>query len=251
MSGDAIEVEEIGGRAEIFLNRPEKLNAVNDQLTQELNTALETVQGDKSLNVIILTGRGRGFCSGADTDEMQVRSHTRESYRKHLWTIQNVLKLLHDGPKPTIAAVNGPALGAGFSFAMAADFRVMSEDASFNDQHNNIGLVPGGGTPYLLSELIGESKAKEIILTGKTVGPKEAADLRLVADVVSSGQALEAARDIASSLQEKSDKAVQNTKALFGHTDSFESQLNAAFDYQWDCLDSKDHEEAIARGGER
>lgn len=234
----------------MFLDRPEKLNAVNDRLTQELNATLEAVQGDDAVDVIVLTGRGRGFCSGADTDEMATRSHTRETYRKHLWTIQNVLKLLHDGPKPTIAAVNGPAMGAGFSFAMAADFRIMSEGATLNDQHTNIGLVPGGGTPYLVSELVGESKAKEIVLTGKTVTAEEADEVGLLADVVPDGEALEAARELASSLQEKSSVALQNTKALFGHTDSFEAQLDAAFDYQWECLDTEDHEEAVSGSAE-
>lgn len=245
MTQKAVEVERRENRAEVFLNRPESLNAVNTQLTDELNTAMEDVQADDSTEVVILTGRGRGFCSGADTNEMETRTHTPESYRKHLWTIQNVLQRLYGGPKPTIAAINGPAVGAGFSLAMAADFRVMNEEAILNDQHTNIGLVPGGGTPYLLTELVGESKAKEIVLTGKLLTAEEADEVGLLAEIASDGQTLEEARNLASHLQQKSTAAVQNTKALFGHMESFEQQLNAAFDYQWECLDTEDHQEAV------
>lgn len=235
------------GRAEITLDRPDVLNAFNARMLDELNEALYEAMDDTAVSVVVLTGNGRGFCSGADVSEMDGREdrETPWGYRAHLGNVQNVVRLLYNGEKPTIGAINGPAVGAGCDFALACDLRVASEDAVFREQFVNIGLVPGDGGGWLLPRLIGESKAKEYLLTGKDITPEAALEDGLVVDVVEDGEALPAARELSDDLVSKPRCGIRGTKSLVDASQSFEEYAQAAFERQWECVNDPEHTEAV------
>lgn len=235
------------GVAEVTLDRPEVLNAMDERTLAELTASLEDAIADDSVYVIVLTGSGRGFCSGADTSGLSGRTETsRTDYGVHLWRVQTVNRLLYDGPKPTIAAVNGPAIGAGCDFALACDLRVMSTEAFLRQQFINVGLIPGDGGGWFLPRLVGESKAKEYVLTGRDITPDAAEDLGLVVEVVEPDDLAEAVRDLAVELRDKPALAMRNCKALFDWEQSFEDYAFDAFERQWECLHDPEQSEALA-----
>jgi enoyl-CoA hydratase/carnithine racemase len=234
------------GRAEITLDRPDVLNAFTPSMLIEINEAIQEATNNDQVYVIVLTGRGRGFCSGADVKNMDGRDDREKkvTYGAHLWQVQNVDRMLYNGPKPTIAAVNGPAIGAGCDFALACDLRTMDVDAFLRQQFVNIGLVPGDGGGWLLPRLIGESKAKEYLLTGRDISATDAEDLGLAVDVVDNG-VMDAARDLADELRDKPATAMRGTKDLIDVGQSFEEYAHAAFEAQWKCVNDPEHKEAI------
>lgn len=233
------------GIAEIVLDRPDVLNAFHGEMIDELVAALADAQSDDSVYVLLLTGAGRGFCSGADVSNMGDDDSDPQENATRLWNVQNVVRHLYHGPKPTVAAVNGPALGAGCDFALACDLRIIEEDAYLREQFVNIGLVPGDGGGWLLPRLVGEAKAKEYILTGKDITPEAAAELGLVVDVVESGTSLEEARELAVELREKPEAAMQRTKELIDATQSYEDYAQAAIEAQQAARSHPEHEEAV------
>lgn len=233
------------GRGEIVLSRPDVLNAFTTEMIEELNATIEAAHEDDDVYAIVLTGKGRGFCTGADTSGLD-EADDRLASATRLWKVQNVVRQLYFGPKPVVAAVNGPAIGAGCDFALACDLRVMSEDAYLREQFVNIGLIPGDGGGWLLPRLVGESKAKEYILTGKDITPEEADDAGLVTSVVPGSETMEAARDLADRLVNRPALAMQNCKDLIDGTRSFEEYGQAAIEHQWACRNDPEQSEAIA-----
>lgn len=235
----------VDGRAEIAINRPDVMNAFNKETLLELNESLQVAMDDDSVYAIILTGRGKGFCSGADVTAMDGRDDREKKhlYGAHLWLVQNVDRLLYFGDKPTIAAVNGPAVGAGCDFALACDLRIMNPNAFLRQQFVNIGLVPGDGGAWLLPRLIGESKAKEILLTGRDVPADEAEDIGLAVTVAD--DTLSLAREFATKLRDKPAIAMQQTKQLVDIGQTFEEYAQRAFEAQWKCVNDTEHTEAV------
>jgi enoyl-CoA hydratase/carnithine racemase len=244
-SYDYIECSVENGIAEIMLDRPDVLNAFTPDMKEEMADAIREAQDDDDVYVIILSGKGRGFCSGADISGMG-GERSRLDAATGLWEVQDVNRQLHDGPKPTIAAVNGPAIGAGCDFALACDLRVMSESATMRQQFVNIGLVPGDGGGWHLPRLIGESKAKEFILTGRDITAEDAEDVGLVIDVVADGETLEAARDLAVEIRDKPAAAVQESKDLIDVTQSYQDYGQAAIEAQWRVRNDPEHGEAVS-----
>lgn len=244
---DNIEYDLVEGRAEIFLNRPEIMNAFNEVTLLELNDALEHAMNDDDVYVVILSGRGRGFCSGADVTSMDGREdrQNKYTYGAHLWMVQNIDRLLYFGEKPTIAAVNGPAVGAGCDFALACDLRVMDSDTFLRQQFVNIGLVPGDGGAWLLPRLVGESKAKELMFTGRDIDAEEAHKIGLAAEIAEEAETIDIARDLANKLRDKPAIAMRNTKSLIDTNQSFEDYTQAALNAQWECVNDPEHTEAV------
>jgi len=233
------------GCAEIVLDRPDILNAFNNEMVQEIVLALIDAQSNDGVYSILLTGRGRGFCSGADISNMGEGDSDPLTSAEHLWHVQNVVRYLYHGSKPSVAAVNGPALGAGCDFALACDLRIVEEDAYFREQFVNIGLVPGDGGGWLLPRLVGEAKAKEYILTGKDITPEAAEEMGLVVDVVDSGESMEAGRELANDLRDKPAKAMQNSKDLIDLNQSYEEYAQAAIVAQREATNHPEHAEAV------
>ena len=189
-----IDMEIDDGVAVVSLNRPDVRNAINDALRAELVAVLERIGDDKSIRAVVLTGRGKAFCAGGDIAGMNERLKSPadeiafNGWRRQGQTHKSVA-LLHGLPKPVIAAVNGAAAGLGCDMALACDFIVASEQASFIMSFVKRGLVSDGGGMYFLPRRVGLSRAKELIFTGRSVAAKEALAIGL-ADRIASADTL-------------------------------------------------------------
>ena len=204
----------------ITLNRPERLNALSLDMVEELHALFAEVVGRKDLRVLILTGEGRGFCSGADLKDARLRQEFPTSYPDptvHLIAIQKkyadlVLEMRHL-PQPIVAAVNGPAAGGGMCLALASDVVIAGPKAAFTPSFINIGLSGGEmGTTFFLPQKVGSSRAAEILLTGRTVDAQEAEKIGLVSRVVEENRLLGAAMEIARAMLAKSPMGLRFTK---------------------------------------
>ncbi len=233
------------GVATITIDRPEVKNAFTERTITELNSAIDRFREDDGVYVGILTGAEDGFCAGADVSTMPdwVESG-REAYGEFLSEVQDVVTGLRNSPKPTIAAVSGPAIGAGCDFALACDLRVVGTDAVLREGFVRIGLVPADGGGWLLPRLIGEAKAREYLLTGRDITPEDAVELGLAMETAEDD--LAAARDVAAELLELPARAVQRTNQLIDPEQSFETYGEKAIEYQWECVNDPEHEEAVA-----
>jgi 2-(1,2-epoxy-1,2-dihydrophenyl)acetyl-CoA isomerase len=167
--------------AYITLNRPDKLNAFTEQLNKEIQTAIKNASRDKEVRALVITGAGRAFCSGEDLagvyDDMDHGEVLRKRYNPMLLELDRC-------EKPVMAAVNGVAAGAGMSLALACDFRVASEKASFVEAFIHVGLVPDAGNLYYLPRIIGHAKAMELAVFGEKVPADKARELGLVTEVI-------------------------------------------------------------------
>jgi 2-(1,2-epoxy-1,2-dihydrophenyl)acetyl-CoA isomerase len=184
----------------LTLNRPERLNALTGDLLDSLAAALRSAASDDSLRAVVVTGAGRAFCSGLDLKAAAEAAASVDVRRELADHYAPVIRTMRDMPKPVIAAVNGPAAGAGFSLALAADLRIAAESASFVMAFVRIGLVPDAGSTYLLPRLIGPARAAELMMLGDAVDTQRALDIGLVSRVVPDAELLPAALAIASRL---------------------------------------------------
>jgi enoyl-CoA hydratase/carnithine racemase len=233
------------GIATLTLDRPDVYNAFTRQTVLELNDAVRTAGQRDDVYAVVLTGAGDGFCAGADTTEMpDWADQTPEEYGAYLWLIQQVVGNLRRMATPSIAAVNGPAIGAGCDFALACDLRVVGPEAVLREGFVNIGLVPGDGGAWLLPRLVGESAAKEYLLTGRDITPEAAVDMGLA--VEEAAPPLSAATDLAAEIRDKPATAVQHTNRLVDPERGFAEYCRLAAEYQWDCVTDPEHAEAVA-----
>jgi len=185
--------------ARIYLNRPQRLNAVVPELTAGLVSAL-TRAGQDGARVVVLAGRGRAFCSGHDLKE-QLPPETVLTTRLRVEQIQDVTRSIRRFPGPVIAAVHGYALGAGCEFALGCDLVVAGEDAQFGFPEVSVGLSVTGGISRLLPLLVGPVRAKELLLVGDRFGAARALELGLVNQVCATGEHEAAANVLAARLQ--------------------------------------------------
>ena len=183
MEYKTLEVEQKGGIATIRLNRPERRNAFDDQVSGELDDIFGICEDDPEVKVIILTGSGKAFCAGGDVKEMANAEDPKEFLENLAAGIHRPIMRIWNMEKVVIAAINGAAVGAGCGLAMACDIRVASEDAEFNMGFMKIGLAPGCGT-YFLPRLVGRAKASELIFLSETLDAVQAEKLGLVNKVV-------------------------------------------------------------------
>ena len=175
------------GVATITLNRPEVYNALNDEITFELQDAWKAVAKDEAVRVVVLTGEGKAFCSGQD-----LKAEPAEKKRSFMDSLQKrynpIIRAMRNLPKPILCRLNGVGAGAGCSLALACDMIVASEDATLIEVFVNIGLVPDSGSSYFLPRLVGMAKAFELCAMGGKVKATEALSLGLVNKVVPAAQ---------------------------------------------------------------
>ncbi len=208
-------IEKKNGVGTITLNRPDKLNAFNDELTFSLQDALKEMEKDAAVRAIIITGAGRGFCSGQDlqsrsiSQDMGQRPSLGDSIRRRYNPI--ILKL-RKIEKPVIAAVNGVAAGAGASLAFACDMRVVADNTVFIQSFTKVGLVPDSGSTFLLPRLIGVTKAFELMLSAEKLDATEALRLGLVNKVVAPENLMSEAMTLAEKIAAGPSKAFGLTK---------------------------------------
>lgn len=224
--------------AEILFDRPEILNPLNEQVYAELVTALERVHDDDRVSAIILSGKGKAFSAGRDLD--QSGPETKAELRQYLLTVRTGQDLLREGRKPTIAAVNGPALGGGCAFALSCDFRILAADAYLRDQHVDIGMTPEGR----LVDLVGESKAKEYLLLGEDITAQDAERWGLALDVVDGEDVMPRAREVAATLDAKPRCGIRHGKQLV--TREPDESFTEFVDAMWACMNDPEHAEALA-----
>lgn len=252
MSTDLIEVRIHSGIATIHLNRPEKRNAMSDDMRTQFIAALERIAADREIRALILTGNGKGFCAGGDVAGMERRMQAPAGeVGFNGWARQQRVhytqSLLHTMPKPTIAAVNGAASGLGADTALACDFIIASSEASFTWSYINRGLIPDGGGMYFLPRRVGLARAKELIFSGRKVEADEA--LRLgIADRLSRAETLLSdAQAWATELSKGSGTALALGKTILNQ--SFELPAEQIFaqgsQAQGICYTSTEHRDAV------
>lgn len=165
----------------VYLNRPDKLNAFIAQMNHEIKEAIKSATFDNEVRCIVITGEGRAFCSGQDLSEVDEDMDHGQVLRDHYGPM---IKQIRQCEKPIIAAVNGVAAGAGFSLALACDFRLVSERASFLNAFIHVGLIPDSGNLYYLTQLVGHAKAVELAILGEKIAAADAVAMGLATRVI-------------------------------------------------------------------
>ncbi|OHB76433.1 MAG: hypothetical protein A2Z34_05950 [Planctomycetes bacterium RBG_16_59_8] len=208
MSAENVLSSSSDGIATVTVNRPDKMNALNAETIRELTAAFASFRDDPSIRVVILTGSGeKAFVAGADIGELA--RHNAEEARENSRKGQALLDLIENLGKPVIAAINGFALGGGCELAMAATFRIASENAKLGQPEVNLGIMPGYAGTLRLPRLVGKGRAAELILTGDLIDAAEAYRIGLVNKVVPSGALMESAMGIARKIAAKAPLAVK------------------------------------------
>jgi enoyl-CoA hydratase/carnithine racemase len=208
------------------LNRPKQLNAINEQMRDELTATFATIGADASAHVVVLTGAGRGFCSGIDVRNFGPASLEASDPAIDRLRFQEAMAALPqaiwDLPQPVIAAVNGPCVGAGFALCLASDIRICSTAATFGNGAILLGLSGAEmGMSYHLPRIVGTSVAADWMLTGRTVSAAEADRRGLVSELVEPDRLVDRALELASGIAELAPLGVQLTKrALQVNTDA-------------------------------
>ncbi len=228
------------GVAILTMNRPEALNALNSALHQDLTRALDAAAADGAVRAVVLTGAGRGFCSGGDIKAMVSRLDAADaggpspSPVDTLKDFHAMVLKLYEFDRPVIAAIHGPAVGAGMSIALACDFRIAAEDAVFGQAFIKIGLSPDGGSTWLLPRVVGAARAVQMSMTGENADARKALEWGLVHEVAPAGGDLTRSLELARKLAAFSPYAIKNAKRLLraseGHT--FREQLDMEADAQ-------------------
>jgi enoyl-CoA hydratase len=191
MSYETITLNVADRIATVTVNRPDKLNALNNRVIAELGEMIDSLRADRDVGGIIVTGAGRAFVAGADISELeQVAGDSAEALAKRG---QSVFSRFETSPKPTVAAVNGFALGGGCELAMACHVRIASENAKFGQPEVKLGLIPGYGGTQRLPRLVGKGRALQLLLTGEMIDAQEALRIGLVNRVVAGEELLSTA----------------------------------------------------------
>jgi methylglutaconyl-CoA hydratase len=203
-----------GGVLTLTMNRPEKRNALNPAMMDELTQVLETAGSNAGCEVILLTGAGEAFCAGLDLEHLErLGANTPEEHRTDSERIARLLRTLYDTPKPTIAAVNGAAIAGGMGLATICDFTLAIPEAKFGYSEVRIGFIPAIVSAFLRGQ-IGDKHVRDLLLTGRLIKSQEAFDLGLVTRVVPEQDLMREARALAKTLLANSPAAMQATKRL-------------------------------------
>ena len=242
-----------GSVAVATLNRPAVLNAVDEAMRTELARVVERVGSDDDIRALVLTGAGKGFCSGGDIRAMQTRMAAPADERAGVgWRRQrrlhHLVTALHTLEKVTIAAVNGAAAGLGCDLALCCDFILASSEATFVQSFILRGLVPDGGGMYFLPRRIGLPKAKEMIFTGRRVGAEEALAIGLADRLSTPDHLVSDAVAWATDLAQHSPTALGLAKSMLDRTfeSTVEDMLAAGAEAQAICYTTREHTEAVA-----
>lgn len=253
---DDLLLEDVGAVRLMKLNRPDKLNAFDDSLSNHLIEALTQASAEDSVHCIVITGEGRGFSSGLDLSRFQDGSVFPESRHGRLDELAWVGQLVHaivKNDKPVIAAINGVAAGAGLSIALACDMRLMADTAVLTTGYIRRALSPDAGMTYFLPRLIGHAKAAEWILTGRNIDATEADKLGLLNGVLEESALLEQTLAFATRVAAAPPIAVTLSKRLLvdAHESTLDLQLRRELLYLKQCFVTNDVREGIEAMMER
>lgn len=248
---ESVIIEHAGAVATVSLNRPEALNAFDRELAMRLDAALRTVERDAGVRAVILTGIGRAFSAGQDVRELSAETADRGpgAVGEQLRARFNPLVLrIREMDKPVIAAINGVATGAGLGLALACDYRLASEGASFGIAPLGIGLIPGVGTSLLLPAIVGLGRASELALLGERIDAVKALDVGIVSKVVPGEALVTAAMEIAERFAALPTRTIGLTKRAFNHAvlPGLADHLSFEASLQEIAAGSDDHREGLA-----
>jgi len=239
-----VETTRDGAVLTITLNRPDVLNAFNADLHRALSSALGDAQAD-DVRAVVITGAGRGFCVGQDLTEFReapgdIGERLRGNYHPNILALRRL-------EKPVLAAVNGPAAGAGLSFACACDLRLAAASATFVPAFINIGLVPDSGGTYFVRRLLGTARAFEWMTSGRRLSAVEALEWGLVSEVVEDKKLAERAAERAAALAAMPTRGIGLTKRLFDHAENatLEEQLELEAQLQTAATKTADFHEGV------
>ncbi len=208
-----LRISKDGPIATLTLNVPDRRNAMSQEMAKEFPQATAALAADEDLQVVVLTGEGAAFCAGGDLDDLLEQTDwPAERIRQYMGRFYRAFLSVIDLPVPTIAAINGPAIGAGFALALACDLRYAAAGAKLGTTYINIGLFPGMGATHLVPYHAGHAVAAEMLLTGRLLSAEEAMSLGLVNSVAPAEQLLERAYGVAREIAAKSPSAVRGIK---------------------------------------
>ena len=194
----------------LYLNRPEKFNALNISLLSKINSTLKAISKDDKVRAIILTGIGeKAFAAGADISEFS-EFKSKEAMELSKNGKEKVFDFIEDFSKPIIAAINGYALGGGLELALSCDIRIASNDSLMGFPETSLGTIPGYGGTYRLAEIVGKGIAKEMILTCRKISAKEALDIGLISHLTKKNELLDKATEVANEIIVNSPNAINS-----------------------------------------
>jgi len=246
MSYECIIYDKSQGIATIKLNRPKVLNAMNKQLWLDVQAALEDAKKDSQIQVLVVTGEGRAFSTGADLKESKTR--TLEAYREYLEELQEASRKIIRFEKPTIAAINGYALGSGYELALACDIRVAAQEAQIGSPEAKATSSVTGGAFRLVQDIIGPGKARELLFTGEYIDGREAERIGLVNKAVPLAQLDAAVREMAAKIAANSAISLKMIKKGLQMARG-EVSLEALMDFEivacLTCVSTKERQESL------
>jgi len=252
MEFEDLNYEQSGQIATISLARPDARNAYSEAMVRSLVAALARAQDDNEVRCVVLTGEGSAFSAGGDLKLM--RDHAEmfaggpaELRRRYIDGIQGIPAAIQRFEKPLVAAINGPAIGAGLDLACMCDLRVASEDAKFGSTFVKVGLVPGDGGAYFLTRAVGYARALDLMLTGRVIDAQEALSIGLVQRLVASTELLSEAFTLAKTIAANAPVAVRLTKraAVHAYDSDVHVSMELAATYQGIAQNTADHDEAV------
>jgi len=199
----------------VTLNRPERMNALNNQMSEEFNEAVAELNDDPSIGAIVITGNGRSFCAGADFTRFEDSVRAKQegtTAAQPKWRFNWVEYLLQ--AKPTVAAINGPSIGAGLTRVLPCDVRIASERATFSMRFVRVGIVPELASTHLLSQIVGLQRSLDLCLSGRTIDAREAERIGLVLKTVAPDDLLPEAIALAREYAQIGPECLRETKQL-------------------------------------
>ncbi len=226
-------IEKEGSIMTIRLNRPESFNALNPEMGDEMIAAVSSAYGDRSTRAVVITGNGKAFCAGGDIQfMMDWDGPKREALGMLTHKLHRLILDLRNLPKPIIVSINGVATGAGFSIAMACDYKIASTEAKFKQSYTSIGLSPDGGWTASVARQVGMAKASELLLLDPVMKAEEALRLGLINKLVSPDELMQETKELASQAVSRSQvgfaagKALLNQSLGFGLAEQLETERN-------------------------
>lgn len=249
MSESTVLLDISEGIAQITLNHPKSRNALSLQMREELGAVVAQVRDDESVQAVLLTGAGGAFCSGGDITSMLDTSQGGMAWRERIRRLHRWFPELVNLEKPVIAAVDGPAFGAGFSLALAADFILATPRTSFCAVFGRMGLVPDLGAMHLLPRIVGLQRAKELVFSARTLPAEEAKALGIVYDIVPETNLLAQARSLAARFGHASTAALGMTKSIMNQAFQLDAHAMAEMEAyaQTVCRSTAYHQQAVER----
>lgn len=227
----------------LTMNRPEQLNAIDEELHEELSRIFYDVAGDEETDVVVLTGAGSAFCAGGDLDWIDDMHGDPKAFARTVWEGKRIVNSLLDIEQPVIARLPGPAIGLGCTLALFCDIIYAADTAKIGDPHVSVGLVAGDGGAVIWPQLIGYPRAKEYLMTGDLLTATQAAEIGLINHAVPADQLDDAVDDMAARLAGGATNAIRWTKAAvnLGLKQVANAVLDTAFNFEAMSQMTEDH----------